>query len=260
MKLAELERYFARAATSGDGPLSDLERVFVGSEQLSARERVAIYNRGYFYRLLDALASVFEQTKGVLGEAEFERLGLAYLTRYPSEHPAVERVGRWFSEYLRTALAPLLVVDLAALEWARLCALVAPNPPSVASVSDVEPARFPEARLRFVPSLQRLELAPRTLKVFAGEPPSTAELHELAATPTPCGVAVWRSQHAVQHQSLEPTEWQALTSAASGATLSRVCSVFDSGSPAEDVERAFRTLSAWFGRHWLESLVYAEPD
>ncbi|MEI9949260.1 MAG: DNA-binding domain-containing protein [Pseudomonadota bacterium] len=96
MNLAELQHYFARAATSGSGPLPELDRVFLGSERLSAKDRLAIYNRGYFYRLLDALASVFSQTKRLLGDPQFERLALAYLARHPSEHPAVERVGRSF--------------------------------------------------------------------------------------------------------------------------------------------------------------------
>ena len=257
MKLAELEDYFARAVTSGSGPLPDLERVFVGNARLSAVERLSIYNRGYFYRLLDALSSVFGQTKRVLGEASFERLGLSYVTLHPSEHPSVERVGRSFPKYLRSIGAAAVVVDLAALEWARLCALVAPNPASVASVDAIEPERFPEARLSFVPSLQRLELDPRALRAFAGDDVSAVELLAVEA-PARCGVAVWRSQHAVRHQSVEPTEWQALESAASGATLSRMCTLFDSGSPSEDVEIAFRMLSAWFARHWLECLVY--PD
>lgn len=250
MKLAELESYFARAATSGSGPLPDLDQVFLGSEQLSAEDRLAIYNRGYFYRLLEALASVFAHTKRLLGDADFERLGLSYFLRHPSEHPAVERVGRAFSEYLRAAGAPVTIVDLASLEWARLCALVAPNPASVASQHALEPSEFPRARLRFVPSLHWLELDPRALSAFAGEHPDSSA----AALRPKCQVAIWRSQHAVHHQTLDASEWQALTCAASGATLSHVCNVFNSGSDAADVQRAFQVLSSWFLRNWLEKV------
>jgi hypothetical protein len=258
VNLAELERYFASAATSGSGPLPELDRIFVGSEQLPARDRLAIYNRGYFYRLLDALASVFGQTKRLLGDSEFERLGLAYLTQHPSEHPAVERVGRAFSAYLRGACAPAVVVDLASLEWARLCALVAANPRSVATVDEIEPDLFPQARLRFVPSVHWLELDARALSAFAGE--DLASVARFAAEPPgPAhGVAVWRNQHAVQHQALDAPEWAAFVCAAGGATLSRVCSVFDSGSPTEDVHRAFQVLSSWFARQWLEKVEYDE--
>jgi len=253
MDLAELERYFANAATSGSGPVSGLERVFVGDRRLSASDRLAIYNRGYFYRLLDALASVFDRTQSVLGNAEFERLGLAYLSQYPSEHPAVERVGRFFPDYLRARAAAPAIVDLASLEWARLCALVAANPSNVATVESVEPSSFPRARLRFVPALHWLELDPAALSAFddAGAGPSSG------AAPA-CPVAIWRRQHAVVHQALDALEWQALLSAARGDPLSRVCAAFDSGSPADDVQRAFRVLSAWFSRHWVERVEYQE--
>jgi len=256
VKLAELERYFASAATSGSGPLPELDRVFLGSEQLSARERLAIYNRGYFYRLLEALAAVFSQTKRLLGDPDFERLGLAYLAQHPSEHPAVERVGRSFCEFLRRGAADATVVGLASLEWARLCALVAPNPSSVARVSTIDPSGFPRARLGFVPSLHWLRIDPRALAAFTGEALLLAEPSGIDPPRPLCAVAVWRSQHAVLHRVLDEREWAALVSAAGGATLSRVCAAFDSGSESEDVHRAYQVLSTWFARQWLEQVQY----
>lgn len=255
MTLAELQAYFARAATSGSGPLAELEGVFLGSDRLPAVDRLAIYNRAYFYRLLDALASVFEQTQRVMGQAEFERVGLAYLAAHPSVHPAVERVGHSFSPYLRGLDAPVAIVDLAALEWARLCALVAPNPEQVATVSRIDPSRFPESRLRFVPSVHWLELDPMALRLFVGEAAAPAT----ALRSSSSGVVVWRSHHVVRHESLDETEFQALVSAAEGATLNRVCALFDRGSEAEDVARAFQVLSRWFARDWLESVVSSRP-
>lgn len=259
MNLAELEQYFARAATSGSGPLPEVDRVFVGSERLSATDRLAIYNRGYFYRLLDALASVFSQTKRVLGDSDFERLGLAYLAQHPSDQPAVERVGRAFSEYLRSVGTPSPVVDLASLEWARLCALVAANPASVATVHRIEPSSFPHARLRFVPSLHWLELDPRALALFSGAPRSPVEPRVADPSGPRCGVAVWRNQHSVQHESLDAPEWNALLSAAAGATLSDICAVFEGEGEAEAVQRAFHVLSRWFARKWLEELLSLGP-
>jgi len=255
MNLAELQRYFARAATTGSGPLPDLDRVFLGSERLTARERLAIYNRSYFYRLLAALAGVFAQTKCLLGETDFERLGLAYLAQHPSQHPAVERVGRAFPEYLKRVAVPPLVVDLASLEWARLCALVAANPLQIASVPAIDTSRFPWASLRFVPSLHCLELDPGALHAFTHGVRSPTEL----AGPR-CGIAIWRTDHAVTHEVLDVTEWQALVCATSGAALNRVCAVFDTGSADDDVRRAFQVLSRWFARQWLESVVYDEAE
>jgi len=258
MNLAELQQYFARAATSGIGPLPDLARVFLGTPRLSAADRLGIYNRGYYLRLLEALSSVFSQTQRVLGDAEFERLGLAYVAQHPSEHPAIERVGRSFSEYLRSVAAPPVVVDLAALEWARLCALVAANPENIAQVDSIEPQRFPEARLRFVRSLQCLELDPWALTLLADADRSNIDLGESRSALPHCGVAVWRARHAVEHLSLGAEEWHALRLAIARNELSRVCTAFDTGSADTDVRRAFQVLSGWFARNWLESIDYDE--
>ncbi len=252
MNLAQLQRFFAEAATSGTGPRAGLEAVFVTDAQLSASVRLGIYNRAYYYRLLDALASVFEQVQRNLGLAEFERIGLAYLGQHPSEHPAVERVGRLFPEYLRASNRGDALADLAELEWARLCALVAPNPRAVASRASIDPGTFPHARLHLVPSLHWLELAPAALATFASR--AWAE-GEGGRPEERVGVAVWRRQHAVSQQELGALEFQALQLAARGASTSEICAGFDTGNAAEDALRAAQVLAAWFDREWLESLA-----
>ncbi len=246
MKLAELERYFAAAATSTGGPPPEIERVFKSTARLSASELLGIYNRGYHYRLLGALASVFNRTQRALGEARFEALGLRYLAQHPSEHPAIERVGRHFPRFLRELPASdPVVADVAALEWARLCALVAPNPSAIASAGTVDPQTFPSSALRFVPSLSTLSIHAAALATFERD---TA----LGAGEDVRGVAIWRQGDAVQNRELEALELQALELARSGASVSRFCAPFDSGAPQADAERAFRVVFGWFNREWIE--------
>jgi len=255
MKLAELQRYFAAAATSSSGAILGLEEVFLGSDSLSPSARLGIYNRGYYYRLLDALASVFSETKRVLGDARFEQLGLTYLTEHASEHPAVERVGRKFPEFLRT-LGPApdpVLADVAALEWARLCALVAADPATLARPESLEPARFPDARLRFVASLQCLALDARARRgVEGGAWPTSEPARET-------GVAVWRPAHALLQTQLEPVEYRALRAALGDAPMSYVCAIFDTGKGQDDEERAFLALRGWFSRHWVEEVDSCGP-
>jgi hypothetical protein len=247
MKLAELQRFFAEVATSNTGPKPELERVFAGDAQLSAQERLGIYNRAYYFRLLDALASVFERTKLSLGEAEFQRVGLAYLAEHPSEHPAVERVGRQFPEFLSTRVGSLSA-GLAALEWARLCALVAPNARAAVSASAVAQSDFPCGHFHFAPSLRWLEVAEGALAAFAADAPSALGSNEI------CAVAVWRNGYAVQHERLALSELAALRVAATGAPVSDVCASFPAENEAQAVQLAFQALAGWFRRGWVESL------
>jgi hypothetical protein len=253
VKLAELERYFASVATSTSGPPTDLDDVFKSSARLPASELLAIYNRGYHYRLLGALESVFTRTKRALGEAEFDRLGLAYLARHPSEHPAIERVGRLFPEHLRTLGVSRPIVELCALEWARLQALVAPNARAIAATQTIDPKTFPESTLCFVPSLSTLSLTGDALALFVQTPATLpgSEAH---------GVAVWRKREVVRHEALAALEFSALTLARTGASVSQVCALFDSGAGSADAERAFRVVSGWFSREWLEEAEPGHPE
>ena len=249
MKLAELERYFAAVATSTSGPPADLDEVFESRPELPATALLGIYNRGYHARLLGALASVFARTRRALGDAAFERLGLQYVARHPSEHPAVERVGRSFPQYLAEQPGCSRALgDLARLEWARLMALVAPDPSALAFAHEVDAASFPGSRLRFVPSLTIHSLARRSLELFR-DPAAPPE--DDASAPQR-GVAVWRKGHDVKHEPIEALELEALELGLAGASVSRICALFDSGAPVEDTARAFRMLSAWFAREWIE--------
>jgi len=254
VKLAELERYFAQVATSTSGPPDEVDEVFKSSAGLSASAQLGVYNRAYHYRLLDALASVFVRTQRALGEAQFERLGLRYLARHPSEHPAVERVGRAFPEYLRTQpqVAPALA-ELSALEWARLGALVAPNPSAIASASTVDLATFPASALCFVASLSTHSVSAPALALFA-------EQGDTSTSSEPCHVAVWRKRDLVQQERLDAVETAALERAMAGASVGQVCALFDSGAPLQDdAQRAFRVVSAWFAREWIERSVPHAP-
>ncbi len=245
MNLSELERYFARVATSTSGPPADLSEVFKDSPSLPARELMRIYNRAYHYRLLGVLASVFERVHIALGQGEFERLGLLYLAQYPSQHPAVERVGRHFAEFLAqsTELDPA-IVDLARLEWARLLALVAPDSNSVDATS-IDAARFPSQNVRFIASLETLELSARSLALFAGDD---------SMNDARCGVVVFRSRYVVTHDVVPALEFGALVLARAGEPLSRVCSAFDTGQETADISRAFAVISSWFARSWIAEL------
>jgi hypothetical protein len=265
--LADLQRYFATVATSTSGPPADIDAIFVSSARLSASERLGIYNRGYHHRLLDALASVFTHTKFALGEADFERIGLVYLASHPSEHPAVERVGRLFPEYLRTLDAvPNELADLATLEWARLHALVAANPSALESAHRIDPERFPYSRLRFVSSLSIHQVGGRALSLFSQKATPSEQLSTPSSSTADRAVravAVWRKRYRVQHAVLEELEAEAWQLAASGASVSHFCELFDSGAPTADAQHAFRVVATWFEREWIEAIdgsTLSSPD
>jgi hypothetical protein len=112
-------------ASSADGrPMQGVAESFIApNSRLTAFERLEIYNRQYWFRILGALAEDFSALNAVIGSRAFERLSTDYLTAHPSRSFTLRNLGSQLSEWLvanpkyagrRHALA----VDVARIEWA----------------------------------------------------------------------------------------------------------------------------------------------
>src|ERR1035438_8767523 len=97
MNLATLQREMAAAvmlplttdegmraeAADGRAMTEVAERFIAPNSRLSAFERLEIYNRQYWFRVLDALADDFPALRAVVGGLIFEKLSIQYLTAHP---------------------------------------------------------------------------------------------------------------------------------------------------------------------------------
>ena len=63
------------------------------NDRLSSFERLEIYNRQYWFRLLDCLYEDYPGLLAVLGEKRFLKCVRAYLVRYPSDSFALRDLG-----------------------------------------------------------------------------------------------------------------------------------------------------------------------
>ena len=93
MSLLEIQRAMAAAvmmpltadedmqpATPDGNDMHAVAETFIApNNRLTAFERLELYNRQYWYRLLDALADDFPALRAVLSPARFESLSIAYL-------------------------------------------------------------------------------------------------------------------------------------------------------------------------------------
>src|SRR5579859_1188704 len=65
--------------------MADVAEAFIKpNDRLTAIERLAIYNRQYWMRLLDCLWDDYPGLRAILGQEKFELLRIAYLCAYPS--------------------------------------------------------------------------------------------------------------------------------------------------------------------------------
>jgi hypothetical protein len=137
MSLAELQRQMAAAimmpltaaedmrAEASDGrPMTAVAASFIApNSQLTPFERLEIYNRQYWYRMLDALAEDFPVLRAVVGSRAFEQLSVEYLTAHPSRSFSLRNLGSKLAEWLAdhpkfAGRRQRLALDVVRIEWA----------------------------------------------------------------------------------------------------------------------------------------------
>jgi hypothetical protein len=135
----------------------------LGSVQVGAEERLAIYANAYRLRLLEALGTDYPGLHTLLGDDEFDAMGRAYIAAHPSSYFSLRWFGEHMGEFLRTtepySKYPVFA-EMAAFEWAKSDAFDATDS-AVVCINDmaaIPPDAWPG--LRFVPhaSLRRLDL------------------------------------------------------------------------------------------------------
>ena len=97
------------------------------NSRLNSFERLEIYNRQYWYRVLSGLAEDFVALRAVLGSRQFAALSVAYLGEHPSRSFTMRNIGSHLPAWL--AMHPefarrrhSLAVDIARIEWAFVVA------------------------------------------------------------------------------------------------------------------------------------------
>ena len=74
----------SRHATDGRSMEKIAESFIAPNSRLNSFERLEIYNRQYWFRVLGALADDFPALRSVIGARSFEAMSVAYLTSHPS--------------------------------------------------------------------------------------------------------------------------------------------------------------------------------
>jgi hypothetical protein len=265
--LADLEQWLVRVSTDPDGAAAgvrraalpgaaaSLETVVTPGPRLSALERLAIYNDGYFARLLECLRDDYPALAYVLGDGEFERVAHDYVARCPSRSPSLNAFGARLPAYLAMrseAWAPF-AVELARLEWALVEVVHAEmgSPLDAHALATLGPEDWPHVRLSASPALRLLDFTypvNRFYQAFrAGDEPEPEPPPASASS-----VAVHRSGLSVYRLELEPVMRILLADLAAGKTLGGALAQLERRLTATELATVQQNLSGWFGA-WIES-------
>ena len=128
---------------------------------LSSFERLEIYNRQYWFRVIGAVSEDFPALAASLGQKRFDTLVLAYLRENPSTSFSLRNLGAnlpvWFEAHPEFSTARhALMVDIARLEWAYVESF---DRGAVPPLTETDFAGLNgESRLSLQPHLQLLDL------------------------------------------------------------------------------------------------------
>lgn len=112
--------------TAEGAPLHALAESYIKpNDRLTSFERLEIYNRQYWFRVITAVSEDFPALNAVLGEKKFDALVLAYLKENPSMSWTLRNLGAKLPQWLEahpefTPKRHTLMVDVAKLEWAYI--------------------------------------------------------------------------------------------------------------------------------------------
>lgn len=277
MRLGEIQARMGRAlfrpldktwamdsrVTSTPTAATEAELYIRPNRRLSAFERLEIYNRSYWYRLLDALAEDFPALCAVLGRKQFTELSVAYLTECPSQSFTLRNLGsrlaRWLPKHPElTAESHRLALDMARLEWADVVAFDGEELPPVEIGSVVSQAA--EARFGLQPHLTLIEVAfgVDDLRIAVNDlgegqfAKARARARRVARSkPKPRYIAVYRRDLCVYYRRLELPEYRLLRAIRRGTPLFAAIESALPCSSEVQPESLREWFAAWARLGWL---------
>ena len=291
MTLAQLQREMARAVMmpltaeeemrreSAEGqPMDRVAAAFIApNSKLSPFERLEIYNRQYWFRVLGALAEDFPALRSVIGARAFEAMSVAYLTEHPSRSFSLRNLGSHLAEWLSrnphfAGRRARLAHDVARVEWAFVEAFdgAERDPLTLEQISTLDGA----SRLGLQPHLQLVALEfpvdDLVLALHKREKRQTTEAgvrHEddedapaklPPLRPKQTWLAAHRVDFSVYYLSLKRGEFQTLAAIRSGMPLAQAIEIGIISSRVPSSRRP-QLVRQWF-TNWAELGWICAPD
>lgn len=248
------------------------------NDRLSSFERLEIYNRQYWFRLLDCLYEDYPGLHAVLGDRKFLKLATAYLSRYPSDSFALQQLGSRLAVFLNeepslSAPRGALALDMARFEWAQVVAFDALAKPPITTdeILDTPPGKL---RLGLQPYLSILTLryavddflialkkgSTDGLRAEASNAvesaPKASDHKKRRRLPARADIhlAVHRHDNRLYYKRLEPEAFEILSALDRGLTVEDACAEAIVSSKRGDVDwpaKVREWFQNWAALGWL---------
>ena len=291
MNLLNLQRRMARAVMTPLTPAERMRRVapngrpmravaaqFIKpNDRLTSFERLEIYNRQYWFRILSSMIEDFPGLRAVLGDRRFDAMSRAYLTASPSRSFTLRDLGGLLEKWLRAhprwaGNKQRLALDMVRLEWAHIEAFDGKAEPAL-KPEDLAGASGPGLRLKLQPYLRLLDLSyPVDDLLLESRDDEDTEVSSnafderrkrkcvIAITqlkPSSIFLAIHRLDDSVYFRRLDREEFAILTALRAGKSLSRAINAAFRKSSVPIDERP-GDVQAWF-HNWAALGWFCRP-
>jgi hypothetical protein len=288
MNLLSLQRRMARVVMTPLTPSEGMQRVAANgrpmravaaefikpNDRLTSFERLEIYNRQYWFRVLSSFAEDFPGLRAVLGGRRFDAVAQAYVKDCPSRSFTLRNLGSRLESWLRRHPAwagsrQALGIDMVRLEWADIEAFDGKAEPALKpeDLAGADPSRL---RLRLQPYIQLLHLRYPVDDLLLGvRSDDDTEFSSNAFTerrkrkrvlavarlkPSPIFLAVHRLDDSVYFRRLEREEFLILSRLREGKRLNRAIDLALRKSSIKLADRPAmveRWFHAWAALGWF---------
>jgi hypothetical protein len=245
------------------------EQIIKPNDRLTSVERLEIYNRQYWFRLLSCMYDDFPGLRAIVGEKQFEKLITAYVLECPSQSFTLRDLGSrlesWLPKHLQFVPPglDLIALDMVRLEWADIEAYDDAELPKL-SEQDLG-ALGEDPVLHLQPHLRLLALAYPVDKLLisirdkedesdivsnaVSEHTRRTRLRRSALPkPEKTYLVIYRLEHVVYFKRLEPEAFALLKGLRAGQPLSQAIESSVSWSK-QPIDKITAQLHDWFA-HW----------
>ena len=285
MNLVELQRKFNEALTTplnseegirdrtsrGDSMQTLVEGIVKPNDRLTSVERLEIYSRSYWFRILSSLNEDFVGLRAVVGDRKFDALAEAYLAEKPSRSFTLRNLGSRLESWLRANPKYInpheqLALDMVRLEWADIECFDALEEPTLGLHEIQGLGEDPELRLQ--PHIQLLDLnfpvdnlllqirqendeeSDEASNTFS-EKRSRSRLKSVRKSkPKPTFVVVHRTDYLVYFKRVTPEAFRLLSALRNGKKLSGAIDLAFNPSTLPET-KIMELVQAWFA-DWAE--------
>lgn len=249
----------------------EAEELVKPNDRLTPLERLEIYSRSYWFRVIDCLYDDFPGLAAALGPRAFDKLVRAYLTDRPSQSFTLRNLGEGLEAWLRghpefAGKHFDLAIDMIRLEWAHIEAFDGEERKPLGPEDLLELGSTLQLDLQPHLSLLELSYPVDDLRIEANE---WTEEHEGASNAPsndrverdrqnaarryrrlkrrPIRLAVYRAANVVYYRRLDAAEFELLTALRAGKPVGEALEdLLESNAVHEDAAALAASVQNWF--------------